>query len=180
MGRRGAAPYGEGRTWWMGTGTPDIRNGTCNAPTKKNARRGRRPDAPLPHHDNPKCPHDAPRERGTPMAPLNGPGRNTGKWGVEAPPPTVGTYMVEWGVRDAPGGPGRYTGKWGVEAPPPTVRDVHGGWEPAPPISAMAPVTHPRKRMPVGGGAPTPHYRTTITPNAPTTHPGKGGRPWHP
>ena len=35
MGRRGAVPYGEGRTWRMETGTPDTHNGTHHAPGEK-------------------------------------------------------------------------------------------------------------------------------------------------
>ena len=91
----------------METGTHDIRNGTCNAPTKKNARRGRRPDAPTGTHDTPNGTHDAPGEKGTvggALVAINGPGRKTGKWDVEAPSPTVGTHMAEWGVRDASNG----------------------------------------------------------------------------
>ena len=72
--------------------SPDTTNGTCNAPTKKNARRGRRPDAPTGTHDIPNGTHDVPGEKGTvgrALVAINEPGWNTGEWDVEAPSPTV-------------------------------------------------------------------------------------------
>ena len=92
MGRRGAVPYGEGRTWWNGApttppngpgrntgewdrtwwmeiGTHDTTNGTHDAPMKKGARRGRRPRRPKWH---PRHPGKRDVEAPSPMDPMPG------------------------------------------------------------------------------------------------------------
>ena len=66
--------------------------------------------ASTPHYGTPisrNGTHDAPMEIGSVWGTLDAPIwhlRDTGEWDVEAPSPTVGTHMVEWGVRDAPDG----------------------------------------------------------------------------